>query len=593
MCFGGSDDDDNDNETDGTPQVSTNSKAKPSETAPPRPEDFTDYNGKFTGENGRPLSDAEIADLNQQYRDEAGMPSTVRGVTSSVRPQLRPSSVGSSSNSSNSMANSNDNSSSDRDAAIAAELAKKGYSDNYKGVTGAVGRNGEPLLSGTYAQTRDTITRDYDNKVAYDAAYKTAKANWDKSNTGLPFIDQDLINVGMGKGGYLLEGFDPTNAQMGIGPPTPESQEAATKMLALLMRNKYGGGTKYSFPGASFDDPLGNALGSTLKETFTGSGYNNRTNQSSFDALADAYNKPFRRNLASDAAGNVGTNTFGQRFGTGLGNLIEGLVAGSVLGPVGSMFATGTQYENMNTYGPRVPGWEGTASTASFDYGNALGGILGDFVAGKAAPYVGQKIYDSTGDVNKAMMGAVATGVTATEGVGAYVGGKMQDVAPGIMSSDIKTPYEARSQQQKNQEEAGGFGASLGQGEGNKSVATKQPALAPAMSTMQNTGLSDSATDLASGRPDFDYELWLKMNAQRANPNSGQPVDLAGAPTMSASNNPLFNAQPDLNGVRYLQSAGTNRNYGTAMMQPINSMQQSRSTRRVGLNDRRVGVVIG
>jgi hypothetical protein len=113
------------------------------------------------------------------------------------------------------------------------------------------------------------------------------------------------------------------------------------------------------------------------------------------------------------------------------------------------------------------------------------------------------------------------------------------------------------------------------------------------MSTMQNTGLSDSATDLASGRPDFDYELWLKMNAQRANPNSGQPVDLSGAPTISTSDNPLFNAQPDMNGVRYLQSAGTNRNYGTAMMQPINSMQQSSSRRRTGLNDRRVGVVIG
>ena len=593
MCFGGSDDDDN--ETDGTPQVSTSSRVKQSQTAATRPEDFTDYNGRFTDPSGRPLSDADVAALNQQIRDEAGMPSTVRGVTSSVRPQLRPSSVGSSSKTRNNTANSNDNdnSPSDRDEAIAAELAKKGYSDTYKGVTGAVGRNGEPLLSGTYVDTRDNITRDYDNKVAYDTAYKKAKSTWEASNSNLPFIDQDLINVGMGKGGYLLEGFDPTNAQAGIGPPTPENQEAATKMLALLMRNKYGGGTKYSFPGSNFDDPLGNALGSTIGETYQGSGYNNRTNQSSFDALADAYNKPFRRNLASDAAGNVGTNTFGQRFGTGLGNLIEGLVLGQVLGPVGSMIGTGTNYETMNTYGARVPDWEGTASTASFDYSNALGGILGDQLAGYAAPKVGQEIYDSTGDINKAMMGAVATGIATTEGVGAYVGGKMQDVAPGIMSSDIKSPWEARSQQQKNQEEAGGFGASLGQGDGNKSVATKQPALAPAISTLQNTGLSDSATDLASGRPDFDYELWLKMNAQRANPNSGQPVNLEGAPTMSASNNPLFNAQPDLNGIRYLQSAGTNRTYGTAMMQPINSMQQSANRRRTGLNDRRVGVVIG
>ena len=149
-------------------------------------------------------------------------------------------------------------------------------------------------------------------------------------------------------------------------------------------------------------------------------------------------------------------------------------------------------------------------------------------------------------------------------------------------------------QQQKNQEEqVGGFGASLSQGDGNKSVATKQTALAPAISTMQNTGLAEVASDLGAPAPDFDYELWLKANAQRANPNSGQPVDLAGVPTVSASNNPLFNAQPDMKGVRYLQSAGTNRTYGNAMMQPLNSMQRAASRRRSGLNDKRIGVVIG
>ena len=539
MCFGGSDDEESDNNVSGNPDLKTSKRPK---TRPDNLKKPTSPNTNDGGDN----------DLDAQVRAAE-----------------------------------------EREAVINAELAKKGYSSSYKGVTNAVGVDGQPLKSGEYADTQDTVSRNYDNKLAYQVAYDKAKANWDKANTGLPFIDQDLINVGMGKGGYLLKGFDPTNAQMGYGPPTPENQEAATKMLAELMRQKYMGGTKYSFPGSDFDDPLGNALGSTINETYEGSGYNQRTNQSSFDDLADAYSKPFRRNLASDAAGNVGTNTFGQRFGTGLGNLFEGLVLGQVLGPAGSIIGTGTNYETMNTYGPRVPDWEGTASTASFDYGNALGGALGDFVAGKAAPYVGQKIYDSTGDPQKAMMGAIATGVTATEGIGAYVGGRMQDVSPGIMSSDIKTPYEARTKQQQNQEEASGFGASLGQGEGNKSVATKQPALAPAMSTMQNTGLSDSATDLASGRPDFDYELWLKMNAQRANPNSGQPVDLSGTPTVSTSDNPLFNAQPDMNGVRYLQTAGTNRTYGTAMMQPINSMQQSRSRRRTGLNDRRVGVVIG
>ena len=539
MCSGGSDDDSSDNNVAGNPDLKTSKRPQM------RPNDLK----KVTSPN---TNDGGDSDLEAQVRAAE-----------------------------------------EREAVINAELAKKGYSSTNKGVTGAVGKDGQLLQSGNYKSTRDTISDNYDNKTAYDLAYKAAKTNWDKANTGLPFVDQDLINVGMGKGGFLLEGFDPTNAQMGYGPPTLENQQAATKMLAELMRKKYSGGTKYSFPGSDFNDPLGNALGSTIKETFKGSGYNNRTNQSSFDDLADAYNEPFQRNLASDAAGNVGTNTFGQRFGTGLGNLIEGIVAGSVLGPVGSIFATGTQYENMNTYGPRVPDWEGTASTSSFDYGNALGGALGDFAAGKAAPYVGQKIYDSTGSVGKATVGAVTTGVGLTEGIGSYVGGKMQDVAPGIMSSDIKSPWEARTQQQQNQEETGGFGASLNDGAENSSVASPTPREAPAISTLQNTGLSDTSGDVAAGSPDFDWEAWLLANAKSANPNSVQPTSLSGQPTISASNNPLFSAQPDMNGVRYLQQGGTNRNYGTAKMTPVNRMQQARSKRRSGLNDKRIGVVIG
>tara|TARA_S200000501_G_scaffold229878_1_gene215672 strand:+ start:13247 stop:14731 length:1485 start_codon:yes stop_codon:yes gene_type:complete len=483
-----------------------------------------------------------------------------------------------------------DKNSSEKDAAVDAELAKKGYSSTYKGVTGAVDSKGQPIQSGAYAQAKQTASDNYDNKVAYEAAYKSAKTDWDASNVGLPVIDQDLINVGMGKGGYLLEGFSPTNAEVGYGPPTPDDQKAATEMLGKLMRQKYDGGTTYSFPGSDFNDPLGNALGSTLNETYEGSGYNNRVNQSSFDALAKAYNQPFQRNLASDAAGNVGTNTFGQRVATGFGNLVEGLVLGQVLGPVGSILGTGTNYEMMNTYGPRVPGWEGTASTASFDYTNALGGALGDFAADKAVPVVAQGIYDKTGSVGQATAGAVATGVGLTEGIGSYVGSRMQDVRPGIMSSDIKSPYEARTEQEK---EVGGFGASLSGAPNNSSAATPSQNVTPAISTMQNTGLSDTSGDVAAGTPDFDWQAWLLANAENANPNTAQPTNLIGSPAISASNNPLFDAQPDMKGVRYLQQSGTNRNYGTAMMQPVNSLQQSNSRRRTGLNDRRVGVVIG
>ena len=477
----------------------------------------------------------------------------------------------------------------------------EGYGQNNKGVVDNEGNAildgfGNPVQSGEYSNIMDNSESSHENSMAYNDARVIAEANWLKSQKAAKSsVSPAVIAAGLGtnpnalKDGYTLE-----NAAFGNTPATEKQRQAYAKMLAEAMRASYLGTDVRRFPGATFDDPLGTALGSTLSSTYLGSDLSTKQQRANFGALSKAYNRgPFRSKLEADAAGNVGTTTWAQRFGTGFGNMIEGLVLGSVLGPAGSILGTGTNYETMNTYGARVPDWEGTASTSSFNYGSALGGALGDFAAGKAAPYVGQKIYDSTGSVGQATTAAVATGVGLTEGIGSYVGGKMQDVAPGIMSSDIKSPYEARTQQQKNQEEAGGFGASLNDGPDNSSVATPAPRETPAISTLQNTGLSDTSGDVAAGSPDFDWEAWLLANAKNANPNSVQPTSLSGQPTISASNNPLFSAQPDMNGVRYLQQGGTNRNYGTARLQPVNSMQQARSRRRTGLNDKRIGVVIG
>jgi len=171
MCFGGSDDEESDNNTANEGNVNSNPDLKTSKRPKMRPDNL----------------------------EKPKYPNTNDGGDSDLEAQVR--------------------AAEEREAIINAELAKKGYSSTYKG-TNAVGKDGQPIKSGKYADVEDTISRNYDNKLAYQIAYDKAKANWDKANTGLPFIDQDLINVGMGKGGFLLDGFDPTNAQMGYGPPT-------------------------------------------------------------------------------------------------------------------------------------------------------------------------------------------------------------------------------------------------------------------------------------------------------------------------------------------------------------------------------------
>ncbi len=475
-----------------------------------------------------------------------------------------------------------------------------GYGHNNQGVVDKEGNaildgNGNPVRSGKYSNIYDNSESDHERSMSYNDARVTAEANWVKAQKAAKGgVSPALIAAGLGTNtNALQDGYTLENAVFGNTAATAKQRQAYTKMLAEAMRASYLGTDVRRFPGATFDDPLGTALGSTLSSTYLGSDLSKKQQQDNFAALSKAYNRgPFRSKLEADAAGNVGTTTWAQRFGGGLANLIEGVVLGQVLGPVGSAFGIGTDYKVMNNYGTPVDGFgTGTTSTSSFDFKNMAGGFVGDQLASAAAPAVGKALYKQTGDVGASMAGAVGTGIIAAEQGGKAVGGYLSDtfgLSPNIMSSDITPAWKV-----PKAERVGGFGDSLHGNDDNSSVATTAPAVAPAVSTLQNKSASPVAMDLGAAQSDFDYQAWLLANAKRANPNSVQPVDLSGTPTISASNNPLFSAQPDANGVRYLQAGGTNRNYGTASMQAVNSMQRARGTRRSGLNDKRVGVVIG
>jgi len=539
MCFGGSDDDSSDKNEGGNPDLKTSKRPKM------RP---------------RTVEYPKVANPAKQFQGDTGS-----------------------------------------DDYLSHQLSRAGFDPKgHKGVVDRYGNavldgNKNPVLSGKYANIQDQASNDYGSSQKYNTARTAAEATWLAGQTGATeSISPALIAAGLGTNRMALnDGYGLTNAAFGNTTATAKQRQEYTKMLADAMRESYLGTNVRRFPGATFDDPLGTALGSTLSSTYLGSDFSRNQQQDNFAALSKAYNRgPFRSKLEADAAGNVGTTTWAQRFGGGLANMIEGVVLGGIGGPIGSALAVGTDYKTMNNYGTPVDGYgTGMTSTSSFDFKNMAGGFVGDQLAGYAAPKVGKALYEATGSVGQATAGAVSTGIIASEQGGKAVGGFLSEkfgLNPNVMSSDITPAWKVGKDEQPS-----GFGASLSDGNENSSVAPTAPTVAPAVSTLNNDGLSATATDLAAAPSDFDYEAWLLANAKRANPNSVQPVDLTGAPTISASNNPLFNAQPDNKGVRYLQSGGTNRDYGSAMLRPVNSLQQRRSTRRAGLNDKRVGVVIG
>ena len=474
------------------------------------------------------------------------------------------------------------------------EGGDKGVVDRYGNAV--LDGNGNPVLGRKYSDTIAQAGYDHDNSTRYNSAYDKAQAEYNARQVGRETLDQDFVKAGLGLGGYLQEGFTPTNAVPMIGPANPAQNAEVAESLAGFMRNNYAGSGIYNFPGSTFNDPLGSALGSTLRETFEGSKYNEKAQRRNFDQLSKYYNQPFKKNLEADASGKIGESSFGQRFGDGFANIAESMILGTVLGPVGTALATGTDYNTMNAYGAQVPGYDRIASTSSFDYGNALGGILGDAAAGYAAPKVGQAIYDGTGSEGQAMMGAMATGIASSEGVGNIVGNLMSGIPSGVMSSGISSPWESKTNKDM---EGGGFGSSLSGisdsgSDGNSSPAPDAPSTLPqSISTLNNAGLADVSADLGAESSDFNWEAWLEANKNRANPNTQQVTSISGGETLSSGTNPLFNARPDNNGVRYVTQGGTNRVYGNGTVSAVSNIDRRNASRRRDLNDKRVGVVIG
>ena len=438
-----------------------------------------------------------------------------------------------------------------------------GYGANNKGVVDSQGGAvldgfGNPVQSGTYTDLVENSKSDFERKLEYDAARVKAVADFQATQSAATQnVSPALIEAGLGTSDLALkEGYSLTDASFGTQKATQKQKDAYTKMLAEAMRGNYLGTGTARFPDATFDDPLGTALGPTLSGTYSGSNLTARQQRENFARLSKAYNTSmFRQQLEVDAAGNIGTTGFGQRFARGLGNIVEGVVMGGVLGPVGSAAAIGTDYKVMNNYGTSVPGFgTGTTSTASFDYKNMLGGAAGDFIAGKTAPAVGKALYKQTGDVGASMAGAVGAGIITAEQGGQAIGGYLSDefgLSPSIMSSDISPAYSTPKADRVNT----GFSASIGSDDETKPVSTSE------LSTAAN--------------PDFDWQSWLAATSKQTK----KPTDWTVSSTEDVADTPLFSAAPQASGVRLL-SQRTNRDSGNAIVKALSRDQQYKRNRR-------------
>lgn len=507
-----------------------------------------------------------------------------------------------------------------------AVLTSKGYSDDYKGVKSGSGSAvldgfGNPVMSGTYDRTRNEAESTFDAYQDYTVAREKAQAEFYSDMEARQQIDQSQIDMAMNSGGYIGDfynadgtvraDYDPTQAVNSMmGPPSAQNLKDYGNYLG-------SSADEFSFPGFSFSDPYGTAMAPRLSQidgSALGSEITTQSERDYFDNFAAGYKQDNKsgffglggNRLETDAAGNIGTSTGGQRFSDAAGNIIMGLV-GSAFGPIGSAIAAGTNVNTMNAYGEVVPGYMPTVETISFGPGQAFGGLLGSALGGKASQAVGQKIYDSTGNVNNAIGGAVATGVGLNVG-GAALGSQVDSAyGLGYVGSNTSSPYQSQIDQEM---ESRGFGDSISGGTGggesdgqSAEIGQLQSQLSPnyaPMSTM-GTGVNDTeiqnvaSADVGAGNlqgntdTEFDATQFFLTQARNANPNSTQPVDLFGEQTADLSANPLFNAAPA--GVQYL-SRGRQRQFGTGTNTVMNAMQRKNSNRRGGIGDRLVGVIV-
>lgn len=506
-----------------------------------------------------------------------------------------------------------------KDDYVADSLAYQGYTGNYKGVTDGKGNvvtdgKGNAVRSGRYVDSMNQADATYDSYQEYQAERAKAQEAFYDDMEARQQVNQDLIDMAMGSGGYaqgfynadgtINENFDPSMSMAMQGPARPGQFQDLGNYLGSAADT-------FSFPGYSFADPYGTAMAPTLGQidgSALGSNVTTQNERDYFENFSSGFNDDagfFGQQLEADAAGNVGLSTGSQRFSDAAGGMVMGLVGGGLLGPLGSALAGATNINTMNAYGENVPGFNSQIRTTTIDGANMLGGLVGSALAPTVANATGEAIYGGTGNINAAIGGSMAAG-TATPYATGYAANAllgdmsyMNSTTGGPMDRDIADKLESR-----------GFGDSIGgggDGGGNTKPTgqmssqlsqtgdeggTINTAQNVTQANVQNVAGGDVGMGdlMGSGATtEFDPQAFLMAQAQNMNPNTTQVTDFFGNNANTMEVNPLFSAQAP--GVQYL-SKGRQRKFGSGIFNVQNAFEQKKSRRRGSLGDKLVGVVV-
>ena len=506
-----------------------------------------------------------------------------------------------------------------KDDYVADSLAYQGYTGNYKGVTDGKGNvvtdgKGNAVRSGSYVDAMNQADATYDSYQEYQAERAKAQEAFYDDMEARQQVNQDLIDMAMGAGGYaqgfynadgtINENFDPSMSMAMQGPARPSQFQDLGNYLGSAADT-------FSFPGYSFADPYGTAMAPTLGQidgSALGSNVTTQNERDYFENFSSGFNDDagfFGQQLEADAAGNVGLSTGSQRFSDAAGGMVMGLVGGGLLGPLGSALAGATNINTMNAYGENVPGFNSQIRTTTIDGANMLGGLVGSAIAPTVANAAGEAIYGGTGNINAAIGGSMAAG-TATPYATGYAANAllgdmsyMNSTTGGPMDRDIADKLDSR-----------GFGDSIGGGSdgGGNTKPTGQMSSqlsqtgdeGGTINTAQNITQANvqnvAGGDVGMGdlmgsgaTTEFDPQAFLMAQAQNMNPNTTQVTDFFGNNANTMEVNPLFSAQAP--GVQYL-SKGRQRKFGSGIFNVQNAFEQKKSRRRGSLGDKLVGVVV-
>lgn len=483
----------------------------------------------------------------------------------------------------------------------------KAYSENYKGTN--VTNNGNAVSSGQYNSTRDQLERDYDYQQAYNKAerdfetkvYNGAKVDPNLSNMARGLADRSFItntppeymsNIGinpyenpnLGPLGSSYTSFNNNpNYSMGtlpldfVGP-----QRAGSINAASLLASNLAKGQAYARD-ANLADPFGSYLGSTVKGTMEDvgklpggnkntnyvtdfqKGYNSTKDTGFFDGwfghISPGEREAFKGkgDMQTNKNGEIGFQTNAQAFG----DMAGGFLASQAIPFVGA----GLDFNTQTAYGANVPGYSNTQNTLSFGLPNAVGSYLGKTLAPMVGGAIGQSVYDKTGNIENAISsaqlgGMITGGLTpkAVDAAASYAGVPMEHV----FSSDATITKDGTGERVSGNSV---FGSNVSKGSEGNAIYNN--------STLNNNEtMNDSVEPLKVLDTSGTYNDLNKANVQTQFQDDinedffadGSPVSLTGGATMTAGNNPLFNASP---GVTYRQSGGKNRNYGSAISNAV------------------------